>query len=665
MKNCQIQKIVFFCLTFPNILFHPNFAFAPYLEQSNKSIRIKKLNDIHDFKIKRINYFFANLENIKHRSSANDQKKSLSQNINSVVNEIFIESKVQSEKDNILYANGEVIVKYKGNILKADRFSYDKKTKLAKAEGNIQLKVNDQIFQADLISYDFVNKKGTFENVKGLINSESIISDFNFKSDIEYKNFLSTIPKIKKDKIVFTPDKVINWLFAAETLKVDQNKWSSQKAFFTNDLLDTNQIKFQFNGLEIIPYKKKLKLKSKINYLIFKDKIYIPYWTGDRTIYKDSDNRFFFNNRWKIGYDDFNKDGYFIGRRFNPIRVKDDLFLNLEPQFLFQRAFKGTTKSFVKKNYPLNSPRVERNISLSDYFALNSVIEGNIKNWNLRISKDFNTFDLNKFANAFRTKAELSRKINLFNDVFTTRIYGGYRERVWNGSIGESEIYTAYGWKLDKANNWNNGSVSNNQTITLGLGKYKAEALNTSDYVESYKGIISYELNKKINLTHKTINTNYIDNSYEYIPKPIQRGVFINTSFFTFYNLYNNGNYQRYVGIGLGPEFVIGNFKKDFFDYTRLSVLPIYKLKGGQSIFKFDQVPESFTVDLKLDQHLFGSWLIETKGTMNLDKDSDTYGQFIYSRIGMHFQKRSYSFGIFYQPHDQARGIKFTLNGFM
>ena len=69
-------------------------------------------------------------------------------------------------------------------------------------------------------------------------------------------------------------------------------------------------------------------------------------------------------------------------------------------------------------------------------------------------------------------------------------------------------------------------------------------------------------------------------------------------------------------------------------------------------------------MSLNFDQQLIGPFLIETQGVLNLDKDSNDYGKFIYSRIGMNFKKRSYSFGIFYQPHDQSGGINFTLNGF-
>jgi len=666
LNNFKIQKFIFFCLTFPTIIIFPNDAYSSDLEKTliiNKSYRFSQPNNLLDLKKNKKKQLSTNLAN-NQNSVDNIRKKNIDEKINTSLNELLIESKVQSEKNNILTAEGEVIVIFKDNILKADSLVYNKKNKLAKAEGNVQLKINNQIFQADRVEYDFIENKGIFKNVKGLINSESIISDFDFSSDNIYKNLSSTINKILKDKVVFTPNKVINWIFTADYLKVDKDIWSSKKAYLTNDLLETNQIKLQFNELKIYPDKEQLRFKSKINNLIFQDKITIPFWLGDRAIFKNSENPFAFQNKWNIGYDKLNKDGFFLGRKLNSIRIKKDLFLNIEPQFLVQRTLKGKTESFAQKNYSLNSPRVDRNISLSDYFAINSSVEGKIQKWDLKITKELNSFDLDKFANAFRTRAELSKEINLFETTFVNRIFGAYRERIWNGSIGESEIYNAYGWQLDQAKSWKNGSVEKNQIITFGLGKYKAEELTSSDFAESYKGSVSYQLNQRLPIYEKRIDSEYIDKSFEYIPKPIKEGVLLNSKISVNYNLYKDGNSQKYLGFGLGPEIVMGNFKKDFFDYTRLSVLPFYKFQSGKSIFKFDQVAENFTIDFNLDQHLLGSWLIETQGTLNLDKDSDDYGEFIYSRIALNFKKRSYSFGIFYQPHDQAGGINFILNGF-
>ena len=667
MNNFQIQKIIFICLIFPYILIPLDDVYSSNLEEIliiNKKNRFIKQSNHSNLKIYKRIHLLANSEKTINHSSEKNNIKNYDENIKTAVNELLIESKLQSEKDNILYANGDVIVRFKDNILKADSLKYNKKTKFARADGNIQLKINNQIFQADMIEYNFVKKKGNFKNVKGLINSETIISDFDFHSNYIYENLLSTITRIKKDKVIFTPDQVTNWIFSAEFLNVDQNIWSSKEAFLTNDLLETNQIKLQFNELKVYPDKDKLRFKSKINNLIFQDKITIPFWVGDRTIFQKSENPFALQNRWNIGYDKLNKDGFFIGRKLNAIKIKNDLFLNIEPQFLLQRSLKGKTKSFVQRNYSLNSPRVERNTSMSDYFAISSDIKGKIQNWDLKITKELNSFDLEKFANSLRTRAEFSKEINLFNTTFVNRIFGAYRERIWNGSIGESEIYNGYGWQIDQTKSWKNYSVERNQIITIGIGNYKAEELNSSDFAESYKGSVSYHLKQRLPIYEKKIDSLDIDKSFVYIPEPIKQGIFISSKVSANYNIYKDDNTQKYFGIGLGPEIVRGNFKKDFFDYTRMSILPFYKFKSGRSIFKFDQVSEKFTVDLNFDQHLIGSWLIETQGTLNLDKDSDDYGEFIYSRIGMNFKKRSYSFGIFYQPHDQAGGVNFTLNGF-
>ena len=670
MNNCNIPKIIFLSLIFPNICIFPTEAIYSQIGKLILNNKYKKnfLNQEKFYfnysKSQNINQLLTNSEIIQDLNGIKTKTEIIDENINTVANELIIESKVQSEKNNILYAYGEVIVKFKGNVLKADKLVFNKITKLAKAEGNIQIKINKQIFYADKVEYDFVKKKGNFNNVKGLINSESIISDFDFKSNNKYKNFLSTLQKIRRDKVVFTPTKVINWIFSSELLTIDNNKWSSKQAYLTNDLLETNQIKLQFNELVVTPYKEKLRFKSKINNLIFQDKITIPFWVGDRTIFKNSKNAFAFQNRLNIGYDKLNQDGFFISRTFNPIKITNDLFLNVEPQFLLQRTLKGKTNSFVQKDSSLNSPRVERNISLSDYFALSSSIRGKIKNWDLNITKELNSLDLEKFANSFRTRGELSKEINLFNFNIVNRIFGAYRERIWNGSIGESEIYNAYGLQLDKRNSWKDGSVEKNQIISFGLGNYKAEDLNNTEFVESYKGSLSYQLKQRLPLYEKKIDSAYIDKSFEYIPEPIKQAVFLNSKISASINTYKDGNSQKYLGFGLGPEIIVGNFKKDFFDYTRIKIQPFYKLKSGKSIFKFDQVSENFTIDLNFDQHLIGSWLVETQGTLNLDKNSDDYGEFIYSKIGLNFKKRSYSFGVFYQPSDQAGGINFTLNGF-
>ena len=99
-------------------------------------------------------------------------------------------------------------------------------------------------------------------------------------------------------------------------------------------------------------------------------------------------------------------------------------------------------------------------------------------------------------------------------------------------------------------------------------------------------------------------------------------------------------NHQEYIEFGAGPEFLFGEFKKKYFDYTRISLFPSYKLKSGESMFKFDQISDLFTLNLAFDQQLYGPLLLKTDATLNLDKNSQDYGDFISSKISISLKKR-------------------------
>jgi hypothetical protein len=444
-------------------------------------------------------------------------------------------------------------------------------------------------------------------------------------------------------------------------MTIDGEKWKSKKALFSNDLLELKQVKLAINSLEVYPRDEKLRFKSSLNYLVIDEKLSIPFWLGDRAF---NFNNSQIDNRWDLGYENLDKDGYFIGRKFNSIELYKDFILDLEPQFLIQRSLKGYTNSFVKKDESITSDRVKRNTSFEDYFALKSQIRGKIKNWDLEIDKNLNSFDFNKFSDAFRFKTELSKEIDLLDSEWEKSFYGIYRERVWNGSLGEAEIYSGYGSKLQKENTWIIDGIKKSEFLSFGLANITAEALNTKNLVTNLKGNLFYSLDQKFPISIVKPKKKSIDISYKYIPEPITKGLSLNTRLEGSYSFYENGNHQEYLGVGLGPELIFGNFKNKTFDYTRISLLPFYKFDSGESVFKFDQNYEDFTLNISFDQQLYGPIILKSFGVLNLTNDSNDYGEFIDSKISLNLKKRSYEVGIFYQPHNQAGGISFKLFGF-
>ncbi len=643
------KKVIFFSFLFINCL-QPSKS-AEFLN-INQNINIRNIK-LTSSKIFNKNTLPSPPENLDKPLLAKAKKQQ----------ELIIQSDKQSEINDVIYAEGNVSVSYKGKLLKADTLIYDKLNKTISAKGNISLELGDQLFKVEQLEYSFISEKGYLLDVEGSINTNTFIDDLTSKFSLLDSNKLENLLEFKKKEVINTPGKVENWLFFTDKISIDGQKWESKKAIFTNDLLEEKQVKLAINSLKVISEEKKLRFNSSINFLIFEENVSIPFWLGDRTLTK-SGEFFDFENRWNLGYENLDKDGYFIGRKFNSIDISDDFILDLEPQFLIQRSLKGYTKSFVKKGESITSDRVKRNSSFEDYFALKSQIKGTIKDWDLEIDKNLNSFDFDKFSDAFRFKTELSNEIDLLDSKWEKTFYGTYRERIWNGSLGEAEIYSGYGSKLLKENTWMVDGIKKSEFLSLGLAKITAEGLNTKKLVTSLKGNLFYSFDQKFPISIIDPKKKSIDISYKYIPEPITKGLSLNTRLEASYSFYENGAHQEYLGLGIGPELIFGNFKNKTFDYTRISLLPLYKFDSGESVFKFDQNYENFTLDISFDQQLYGPIILKSFGILNLTNDSNDYGEFIDSKISLNWKKRSYEFGIFYQPHNQAGGISFSLFGF-
>ena len=655
------KKIIFFSFLFINFI---------QLSKSAESAKINK--NINNQTTKLIWSKFYNKETLPRPSN-------ISNDITSLVNlfhknldlllvakaetqqEVIIQSDKQSEINDVIYAEGNVSVAYRGKLLKADTLIYDKINKKIIAKGNISLVLGDQFFKVEHLEYSFISEKGYLLDVEGSINTNKLMDDLSSNFSLLESEKLDSLIDLKKKEVLNTPSKVENWLFFTDKISIDGQKWESKKAVFSNDLLESKQAKLVINLLEVYPRNEKLRFKSALNFLIFEEKISIPFWLGDRAF---DFNNSQIDNRWNIGYENLDKDGYFIGRKFDSVKISDDFVLDLEPQFLIQRSLKGYTNSFVNKGESITSDRVKRNSSFEDYLALNSQIKGTIKNWDLEIKKNLNSFDLNKFSDAFRFKTELSKEIDLLDSKWEKSFYGIYRERVWNGSLGEAEIYSGYGSKLLRENTWNVDGIKKTEFLSLGLAGITAEALNTKKLITNLKGNLFYSLEQKFPISVVDPKKKSIDVSYKYIPEPITKGLSLNTKLEASYSFYENGDHQKYLGLGIGPELIFGNFKNKTFDYTRISLLPFYKFDSGESVFKFDHNNEDFTLDISFDQQLYGPIILKSLGIMNLTNDSNDYGEFIDSKISLNWKKRSYEVGIFYQPHNQAGGISFSLYGF-
>ena len=660
------KKAIFTFLLFINFIQPSKSADLEKISRNENNLRIKsnslKTSNFEYSKNILNSLFRKDLEKTLFEKKLLNQSKPTLAFIREKENEIVIQSDKQSEINDVIYAEGNVSVSFRGKLLKADNLIYDKSNKEISATGNVILIMNDQVFKLSQLRYNFISKKGYLLDVKGSINTNTLMDDLSSNFSISDSNKIESLLKLEKKEVLHTPNKVNNWIFSTERITIDGKKWKSNKAIFSNDILQSKQVKLEINSVEAYSSKEQVRFRSSLNYLVLDENVSIPFWLGNRVLYNSGKNDL--ESSWRIGYDKLDKDGLFFGRTLKPLNLSDDFIINLEPQFLIQRSFNGKTKSYVKKGDLITGEKVERDTKFADYFGLKSEIKGNVNNWDLEIVNEINSLDTDKFSDAVRFKSVLKKEINFLNAKWDKSFYGVYRDRVWNGSLGETEIYAGYGSKLEKKHTWEVKGINKTEVLSLGLAHLKGEALSSKNLIDSPKANLFYSLDQNIPLSVDKPKSKIIDSSYEYIYEPIKKGLSLNTRLAASYSLYDDGNHQEYIGFGFGPELILGNFKKKTFDYTRISLLPFYKFKNGDSIFKFDQISDKFTLDIGVDQQLVGPIMLKGSGTLNLDSESNDYGELINSKISLNWKKRSYEFGIFYQPHNQAGGISFNLFGF-
>jgi len=658
-----LKKIIFFSILYINFIPQAKSSDLDEINQNTHDINLEKVSSIINKKLSNQLFSYQRQNLIEEKNSLDNKLHLLLADLNKDQEELVIQSDKQSEINDVVYAEGNVSISYKGKLLEADYFTYDKLNKLIKAEGNITLLLGDQIFKMSQLEYNLKDETGYLLDVKGSINSDNLITDIsgNFSnSDVKKLDYLFNL---QKKEVLNTPNAINNWIFYTEKISIEGGKWKSNKAIFSNDILQFKQVKMEINSLEAYSIEEELRFRSSLNYLVLDENVSIPFWLGNRAITKSGQD-FSSKSSWTIGYDNLDKDGFFIGRKLNTIKLADDFFIDLEPQFLIQRSLTEKTNSFVKKGDLITGEKVKRDAEFADFFGFKSQIKGKVNNWDLEIENQINSFDTNKLNDALRSKFTLNKEINFLNTKWDKSFYGVYRDRVWNGSIGEAEIYFGYGSRLEKKDTWEVDGTTNSEVLSIGLANLKGEDLSSKNLVDSIKGNLFYSLDKNIPLSVDKPQNKMIDSSYEYIYEPIKTGLSLNSRIAVSYSLYDKGKHQEYIGFGLGPELIIGNFKTKTFDYTRISIFPFYKLKNGESVFKFDQISDRFTLNIGFDQQLFGPIILKSNGTLNLDSDSDDFGEFIDSKISLNWKKRSYEFGIFYQPHNQAGGISFSLYGF-
>ena len=278
--------------------------------------------------------------------------------------------------------------------------------------------------------------------------------------------------------------------------------------------------------------------------------------------------------------------------------------------------------------------------------------------------------DLKKLKKAITVKSELSKqifketKLNSDKEI-TFSIFGNYRDKVWNGSLGESEILSAYGIKLLQKNNWTNKKIDKSSTIAFSVGEYQSGARLDSTYLINRKRFnILLERIHRYPIWRPIIKNNLINEDLIYSPSIRNYGLDFNAQAKLDIYRYDDKNYQNLLTFRAGPELTLGNFKNKLLDYTQFSIYPKLTISYGESPFGFDQSVDNAGIELVTKQQLIGPLALEISTEYNLDVDSPKYKEFFNTKYQLSWNRRAYNLGIYYNSDAQTGGINFKIHSF-
>ena len=231
-------------------------------------------------------------------------------------------------------------------------------------------------------------------------------------------------------------------------------------------------------------------------------------------------------------------------------------------------------------------------------------------------------------------------------------------------TFDKDDIYISYGNKLLTSYKFKKENLNKDYSLVFDLGKFQGRSLKDSDFLENLTRYgVNTSLTHKYRISSFNKESNYSD-EYNKTPKLIDNGLFLNAKLGAGIFQYSNQKSQSIVSFMVGPSYTYGALKKNFLDYTKISIYPELLLKSGESPFVFDNFNEDSRIKFDLRQQIYGPFILGFEGNYNINSDSDNYGTFQNKIISLELSKRAYSLGLSYSQDDKSIFFGFEIFNF-
>jgi len=520
----------------------------------------------------------------------------------------------------VFVAEGNVVIKYLKSELKADRVRLDTTTQEVVAEGNVFFTRGDQKIIGSKLVYNYGKIQGEFLNASGAIDLGTLNSSEVSRSPSEVASNSTTVSLFGTANA--NDGQVRRFGFVAERLIIDGDTWTAENLRVTNDPFSPPELELVTSKATLTPIsptQNRLDLESPT--IVFDQGFSLPLPVNSITL--DRFQRF---APALLGFDRPDRDGVFYQQSFDVIS-QPNLSFQLSPQLLIQRAFTAKDGFSGFDIFGLVA-------TLNSAFDDGQTLSGRVSISGLNFSR------LDSLL-----RANLTYQNPVFGN-YTLLSQYAFRDRVFNGSLGFQDVNNLLGSTLISPTlPLGDSQISLNYQIAAQL----VESVRTDTEPSSVGSLLRLQsaatLSRAFPLFRGEPAPAEKETGLRYSPKPIVPKIDAFVSAQGVNSLYSNGANQAvlYGTVGLTAE--LGNFARDFLDYTGLNLIYTQAFALGKSPFLFDRVADTRSLTAGIVQQIYGPVRVGIQQSWNLDT-----GNLFDSVYSLEYIRRTYAVVIRYNP---------------
>jgi hypothetical protein len=586
--------------------------------------------------------------------------------------EVVSDRQEYDEQRRIVTAEGNVVVRFDGAVVDADRLQVNLANLIAVGEGNVALNRGDQILRGQRFTYNFLQDSGELENGSGEIYIPTSSTDLGFlPSDITGGGVpkrplsdriranqpltgvgspgginvnvggreASNLPPSK------TGGEVRRLRFEARYIDFYPRGWQARDVRITNDPFSPPELELRADKVTLTRQAPLIdRITTQRQRLVLDQRVSLPIPVNSQTI--DRREQEVTPAIVSPGYDGDDRGGLYVERGFTPINTEQARW-TITPQFFVQKALQGGTGD------------------LGALFGVRS--SGNAvlgTRTTLRGSGELTSFDLNKVEENLRASVRLQQTLGDRNPHILNLEYS-YRDRLYNGTLGFQTVQSSL------------GAVLTSPIIPLGSGinlDYQAGAQYINANTDRQDLLESIRRNDRISLGRLQASVGLstgiplwqgkalpatATQGLRYTPNPVVpylsaiAGVRGTSSYYT-----NGDSQNNIIGtVGLVGQF--GNFSRPFLDYTAFNISYSQGLNNGLSPFLFDRFVDNRVLSAGITQQIYGPFRVGFQTTINLDTGEQSSTDYI-----LDYSRRTYAITLRYNPVLELGGFSIRISDF-